>query len=78
MGNVAVRSLLVQASMAFRRHRNADKQLLEWVAGVEQRRGKRKATIALARKLAIVMLAIWKSGDHFRSEPRSEAIGILS
>jgi transposase len=78
MGNVSVRSLLVQASMAFRRHRNADRKLLEWVAGIEQRRGKRKATIALARKLAILMLAIWKSGDHFRSEPRSEALGLVS
>lgn len=73
MGNTAVRSVLVQASMAFRRNRCADKRLLDWVLSVEQRRGKRKATIALARKLSVIMLAMWKTGERFRLEPCSDA-----
>lgn len=66
MGNQALRCLLVQASMRFMTCSNPQTELHAWTLGVEQRRGRRRARIALARKLAIIMLAMWKSGMGYR------------
>lgn len=68
MGNKAVRSLLVQASMSFMRWSDPHSKLRSWAGRVEQRRGPAKARIALARKLATVMVAMWKSGAAYRPE----------
>jgi hypothetical protein len=44
-----------------------------WVDQVERRRGKRVAVLALARKLAGILFAIWRDGSIY--EPlRSGAI----
>jgi len=66
MGNKAARSLLVQASIRFMRASRTDIELHAWASRIEQRRGRGRARIALARKLAVVMLAIWKSGQDYR------------
>lgn len=66
MGNCAVRCCLVQSSMSFLRWGDPNSRLGLWARKVEERRGRRKATIALARKLATVMLAIWKNGDSYK------------
>lgn len=66
MGNSAVRALLVNASMSFMRYSSPDCDLRRWAAGIEQRGVRGKARVALARKLATVMLAIWKSGEPYR------------
>jgi transposase len=39
--------------------------LREWGLAVKERRGWNRARVALAKKLAITMLAIWKSGQPF-------------
>jgi transposase len=67
MGNVAVRTALVQASMTFMRYANPASRLRVWANNIEQRRGRRKAKVALARKLATVMLAMWRKGEAYRS-----------
>jgi hypothetical protein len=36
-----------------------------WARAVEVRRGRLKSRVALARKLATIMLAMWKTGDHY-------------
>ena len=36
-----------------------------WAKRIEQRRGKKKSRVALARKLATVMLAMWKTGTSY-------------
>lgn len=64
MGNRAVRQLLVQASMAFIRC-SVDCELRQWALLVERRRGPARAKVALARKLAMVMIAMWKSGEDY-------------
>lgn len=66
MGNRAARMLLVNASMGFIRRSDPNADLRSWAATVEHRAGHRKATIALARKLAIVMIAMWKSGASYQ------------
>jgi len=47
--------------------------LKAWAVRLAQRAGATKARVALARKLAVVMHAIWRSGEPFRwtAEPRA-------
>jgi transposase len=73
MGNKAARALLVQAAIGFMRWANEDSVLRSWALAVEQRRGRGKSRVALARKLALVMLSMWKTGEAFaldHSAPR--------
>lgn len=37
-----------------------------WASSVEQRRGRDRARVALARKLAVIMLAMWKKGERYQ------------
>ena len=61
--------MLVTASTLFMKHSSPDIALHRWTRGVESRRGRLKSRVALARKLATVMLAMWKTGDHYRPLP---------
>jgi transposase len=63
-GAPAVRWCLVQAAWAARRTRRKD-PLHHWVDAVEQRRGTRIAILALARKLAGVLYALWRDGTVY-------------
>jgi transposase len=65
MGNKNVRSLLVHAAGLYLLHCKPDSTLREWALRVEQRRGRLPSRVALARKLSVIMVAIWKSGGHF-------------
>jgi transposase len=69
MGNREARHLLVQAGIHFMRSTDADDVLHSWTQAIELRRGKGKSRVALARKLATIMIAIWKTGDHYRPQP---------
>ena len=40
--------------------------LKRWALGVAQRRGMRRAKVALARKLATVLHRLWGDGSEFR------------
>lgn len=73
MGNKAARSLLFIASGRFLRSPYADPDLQAWARGVEERSGRKKARVALARKLGTIMLAMWKSGECY--QPR-KALGL--
>lgn len=64
-GPPRVRWALVQASWSFRRCSKND-PLVEWTLEVEKRRGKKVAIIALARKLAGVMYAMWRDGTRYQ------------
>lgn len=71
-GPTALRWCLVQAAWAARRTRRRD-PLHRWTDEIEKRRGKRVAVLALARKLAGILFAIWRDGTVY--EPaRSGAI----
>lgn len=63
-GPAPVRRMLVQAAWNLRRFRPADPISL-WAAQIEQRRGKFVATVAVARKLAGVLFAIWRDGSRY-------------
>jgi transposase len=65
MGNRHVRGLLVQAASMYMIYCKQDSGLRDWTVRLQQRLGRTPSRVALARKLAVIMLAIWKSGDRF-------------
>jgi transposase len=65
-GSVRARSLLVEAAWAVLRWKTERTRALhEWWARIAQRRGKATAVVALARKLAGIMFAVWRDGTEF-------------
>lgn len=66
-GPPALRWVLVQAAWALRTRcrQPAAIPLQLWAHRIELRRGKRTATVALARKLAGILYAIWRDGTEY-------------
>ncbi|MCA1568374.1 MAG: IS110 family transposase [Acidobacteria bacterium] len=65
-GSVRARSLLVEAALALLRWKTEKTKVLhEWTTRIAQRRGKATAIVALARKLAGIMFAVWRDGTEF-------------
>lgn len=63
-GPRALRWTLVQAAWCARRTRKSDPMVI-WSYEIEKRRGKRIATVALARKLAGILYAIWRDESTY-------------
>jgi transposase len=63
-GPKAVRWSLVQAAWVARRFRKSD-PMVAWALEVEARRGRPIAIIALARKMAGILWAMWKTGTKY-------------
>jgi transposase len=59
-GNPYLRAMLVQASWSLARSASPDDPLRVWYEATAERRGKRVAVVALARKLAGVLWALWR------------------
>lgn len=65
-GNSRVRYLLVEAAWRIMRSKQPDTEALRaWAVNIANRRGKRIATVALARRLAGIMYAMWRDGKEF-------------
>ena len=66
-GQSGARWTLVQAAWSLRiACRSADARPMQlWAAEVEKRRGRRIATVALARKLTGILFALWRDGTTF-------------
>ena len=65
-GSPSMRSTLIQAAWSAWRARRKDAMQL-WADQLAQRRGKRVAVTALARKLAGILFAIWRSGKPYQA-----------
>lgn len=74
-GDSEMRMLLVQAAHGMLRAR-ADSDLKAWAQSLSGRIGKKKAVVGLARKLAVVMLAMWVNNQPFR--PFREVVDIAA
>lgn len=72
-GYALMRTTLYQASMALLTRSKRWSTLKAWGMAVAKRRGLRRAIVAVARKLAIVMHRIWADGTEFRWT-REEAV----
>jgi transposase len=69
-GDSEMRRLLVQAAhAALNCHR--DSTLKRWAHQVAERAGKRKAVVALARKLAVLLHRLWVTGTSYQAFPKA-------
>jgi transposase len=65
-GNSRMRSLLVECAWGILRRRNPNSEpLAQWATRIAERRGKRIAAVALARKLAGILFAMTKHARSF-------------
>lgn len=69
-GPPSVRRALVQVAWNVRRLCPHD-PISQWATEIEHRRGKHVATVAVARKLAGILYAMWRDGTSY--EPRHES-----
>jgi transposase len=70
-GDAEMRMLLVQAAHGLLRSRQ-DSQLKQWAQDLAGRIGTKKAVVALARKLAVLMHALWVQGEVYHPFPQHE------
>lgn len=65
-GHRRLRALLVEAAWSILRYERPETAALRaWALGIAARRGKRIAAVALARKLAGTLYAMWRDGTDF-------------
>jgi transposase len=66
-GAPATRRMLIQSAWsAFRTH--PEQPMVRWARKIAERRGVFIAVVALARKIAGILFAIWRDGSTYRSE----------
>jgi transposase len=63
-GPPSVRRTLLQAAWCLRRMR-PDEPMVRWATEIERRRGKHIAMVALARKMAGILYAMWRDGRPY-------------
>ncbi|MCF1467510.1 IS110 family transposase [Agrobacterium vitis] len=67
-GDVVMRATLYQAGLALLTRSKKPSAIRKWGLAVAKRRGLRRAVLAVARKLAIVMHRVWADGTEYRWE----------
>ena len=70
-GDGYLRRLLVSAAQYILGHFGKDCALREFGLRLSERggpRAKKKAVVAVARKLAVLMLSLWKSGEDYQPQ----------
>lgn len=73
-GDARMRWLLVEAAWRILRSPNPDVAMLKsWAEQIAARRGKRIAVVAVARRLAGILYAMWRDGTAYRSRPAERA-----
>ena len=65
MGNTLTRYHLNNAAAVHLRSNSAGSSIKVWGENVGERRGGNRARTAVARKLAVVMISLWKNGQRF-------------
>jgi hypothetical protein len=68
MGNTMTRTHLIAAAMSLMQQADQDCALRRWALSLAERGGRPKARTALARKLAVIMLSMWKTEQVFEPE----------
>jgi len=70
-GPTSVRKLLVQAAWAAYRRR-PNEPMVRWAQQIAERRGKFIAVVALARKLAGILYALWRDQSSYRASKAAQ------
>jgi transposase len=76
MGNTYLRSLLVQSAQHILGRSRPDSELRRWglkLAASGGKRGKKRAVVAVARKLAVILLSMWRNRKKFEPFPQTVA-----
>ena len=72
-GDAAMRGFLFEAASCVIRQVKRFCSLKSWAVRLAGRRGFRKAAVATARKIAVLMLALWKSETEYQSTKEATA-----
>ena len=75
-GNTYLRSLLVPSAQYILGRFGPDSALRRWslkLAASGGKRGKKRAIVAVARKLAVMLHSMWRSGQRFQAFPQTAA-----
>jgi len=64
-GDGLLRSALFEAANVLLTRVRKSHPLKSWALRLKKKKGSKKAKVALARKLAVVLLAMWRSGEEF-------------
>ena len=65
-GDAQMRGLLFEAATCLIRQVKRFSALKSWAVRLAGRKGFKKATVATARKIAVLMLTLWKDGTEFQ------------
>jgi transposase len=68
-----IKALLIQAAWSMWRVRPND-PMVQWARALAERRGKRIAIVALARKIAVTLWAMWKHGADYCPDRAARAL----
>lgn len=71
-GNIYLRRLLVQSAQHILGRFGPDSQLRRWglkLGATGGKRGKKRAVVAVARKLAVILHSMWRKGEKFQAFP---------
>jgi transposase len=76
-GSSRARTLLVEAGWALLRRRNEKNgALYDWAMRIAARRGRARACVALARRLAGILYAMWRDGTGF--DPQASKASVIA
>lgn len=67
-GNSYARWMLVQSAWCMLRSREVKDPLVRWAHRVAQRRGRMRAAVAVARRIARTLWALWRDGTYYDAE----------
>jgi transposase len=73
-GDALLRTMLYEAANSLLIHSGRWSWLKAWGMRVAQRRGIRRAIVAVARRLAVVLHRMWVDGSEFRWSKNSAAV----
>ena len=77
-GDALLRTMLYEAAHSLLTHSGKWSWLKAWGVRVAQRRGMRRAIVAVARRLAVVLHRMWVDGSEFRWRRDSAAVPAVS
>ncbi len=73
-GDRDVRATLYAAANAMMMRSVASSEIKSWGLRLMRRKGRRRAVVAVARKLAVIMHRMWVDNTEFRHKPLEEAM----
>jgi transposase len=75
-GDGMMRTLLYEAAQVMLTRVKKWSWLRAWAMDIVKRRGRAKATVALARRLAVIMHRLWSDGTEFRWQKDAQTVAI--